>query len=229
MLKFDKPTLVTITAPTCSGKNFLRDTLEHRLGFNRIVSTTTRAMRSGELEGLDYYFIDQEKSLRMERLGVFAELVEFRGARYGVSKFEMGRKMDNSQDSSSPMVILEPKGLELYRAICVHHDWDIFTIYVHTVESLRLERLLRRTLDDYTACNTACSGLGRAPNETKEQIIKTHIDRTISITGDERAWSNSCIWNAIVPGDDIEKAVKMIELGIVNRNQRNKEPAAFML
>ena len=224
MLKFDKPTLITITAPTCSGKNFLRDTLEHRLGFNRIVSTTTRTMRSGELEGLDYYFIDQEKSLRMERLGVFAELVEFRGARYGVSKFEMGRKMDNSQGSSSPTVILEPKGLELYRAICVHHGWDIFTIYVHTVESLRLERLLRRTIDDYTSMDGSL-----APKEAKEQIIKTHIDRTISITGDERAWSNSCIWNAIVPGDNIEKAIKMIELGIANRNHRNKEPAAFML
>jgi guanylate kinase len=217
MLKFDKPTLVTITAPTCSGKNFLRDTIEQEFSWGRIVSTTTRPARAGEVDGADYDFISMEKSIALEAAGCFAELVEFRGVRYGVTHDQMERAMS---DRAPSMVILEPRGLELYKKMCVEKDWDIFTIYVHTVESLRLERLLHRTINDYNSCPF---------RETKEKIIKTHIDRTISITGEERAWSNATLWNAIVPGDDIDKAIKMIELGIENRNHRNKEPAAFAL
>ena len=55
-MKFNKPTLITLTAPTASGKSYLLERLT-RMGLPRVVGTTTRAPRQGEVEGVDYYFI----------------------------------------------------------------------------------------------------------------------------------------------------------------------------
>lgn len=211
MLKFNKPTLITITAPTCSGKNFLMEALQTELNFNRIVSTTTREKRDGEVEGVDYYFISDLESRLREREAKFAELVTFRGTRYGVTHDEMNDKMSGP---NPPMVILEPNGVEIYEAMCIANGWDIFKIYIHAVESLRLERLLYRTIRDYSSAETP---------DGRDRVLRTHIDRTISITGDERGWSNSNTWNAIVPGDNLKAALAMIEYGIAWRNKRNAE------
>ena len=177
MLKFNKPTLITITAPTCSGKNFLMEALQTELNFNRIVSTTTREKRDGEVEGVDYYFISDLESVLKERDAQFAELVTFRGTRYGVTHTEMNGKMSGP---NPPMVILEPNGVEIYEKMCIANGWDIFKIYIHTVESVRLERLLNRTIKDFMAAATVDAG---------NKVLKTHIDRTLSIVGDERRWS----------------------------------------
>ena len=211
MLKFNKPTLITITAPTCSGKNFLMEALQTELNFNRIVSTTTREKRDGEIEGVDYYFISELESVLKERDAQFAELVTFRGTRYGVTHTEMNGKMSGP---NPPMVILEPNGVEIYEKMCIANGWDIFKIYIHTVESVRLERLLNRTIKDFMAAATVDAG---------NKVLKTHIDRTLSIVGDERRWSQSNSWNAIIPGDNIKVALAIVEYGIAWRNKRNTE------
>lgn len=215
-MNFNKPTLVTITAPTCSGKNFLRDVLEQDLDFARIVGTTTRAPRAGEINGQDYHFLDEETSQRFEDSGLFAELIEFRGVKYGVTKGEMKAKMAGPK---TPVIILEPNGVQIYRGICKDLGFDIFTIYVHAVETLRLERLLRRTLIDYSRC---------VRNVDSENVIKTHLSREQSIIGEERSWSNTCLWDAIVPGDNILEAVQMVQQGIKYRNSRNEAPSPYV-
>src|SRR3990167_8748151 len=142
MLKFDRPTLLTITAQTCSGKNFLMAALERELGFTQIVSTTTRAQRAGEGNGKGYWFISDAQSRAMEENGESAELITFRSVRYGVTHAEMNTKM---YGNTVPMVILEPQGLAAYKKICVDNGWDVYTVYVSTVESTRIARLNART------------------------------------------------------------------------------------
>ena len=56
-MKFDRPTLITLTAPTCSGKSYLVDILHREHGLQKILSTTTRDPRQGEIQGIDYDFI----------------------------------------------------------------------------------------------------------------------------------------------------------------------------
>jgi guanylate kinase len=217
MLKFDRPTLLTITAPTCSGKNYLLEALEARLGFTRIVSTTTRPMRTGEVEGRDYFFIDTPRSIELETFGQFAELIEFRGVRYGVTHGEMDRKMAGS---APPMLILEPQGVAIYKKICAQNNWDVYTVYVSTVEFERIRRLAARTSSEALLTN--------GDKAKMKKVIDTHTDRLLSITGEERQWSNTNIWDAIVPGDDIEKALDYIERGVKYRNQRVAAPTAYV-
>lgn len=217
MLKFDRPTLITITAPTCSGKNYLMEAFERELGFERIVSTTTRPMRAGEVQGVDYDFISLARSIELETFGMFAELIEFRGVRYGVTHGEMDRKMSNK---TPPMVILEPQGLAAYKKICFENGWDVYTVYVSTSEPERIRRLSARTAVESLLSN------GDPAKMTK--IVNTHTDRLLSITGEERRWSNTTTWDAIVPGDDLNKALDYIRQGVKYRNQRRAAPTAYV-
>lgn len=231
MLKFDRPTLVTITAPTCSGKTFLMEELERVLGFKRIVSTTTRPNRLGEVDGKDYYFIDDDTSKKMEANGEFIELIEFRKIRYGVTAWEMNEKMNGI---TPPMVILEPQGLQEYKKICTKNSWDIFTVYVSTIESERIKRLIERTsvqlqaaaIDRYENREKTLTNRSHGFNDL-EKIVKAHTDRLLSITTEERLWSNASSWDLIVPGDNIEKALEYITLGVQLRNRKCAEQTPY--
>jgi guanylate kinase len=236
MLKFDRPTLVTMTAPTCSGKSHLLNALTTDGRFSRIVSTTTRAKRPGEVEGVDYHFIDAETSHRMEANGEFFELITFNGTRYGVTHTEMQAKMTGG---AAPIVILEPQGLEIYEQKCREHGWDIFKIYVHVTEKVQLERLLHRSLQaswrSIDALNPTPGRYTQAFFETGSDeakkvlagIINEHQRRLLSITGAERRWLNMYTWDAIVPGDSVEKAAEMIEVGVKWRNRKMGAPVAI--
>lgn len=202
MIKFKKPTLVTITAPTCSGKSHILNALT-RFGLcTRIVSTTTRPARSGEEHGVDYYFITDEQSRRMEASGEFFELIEFNGVRYGVTTEEMRARMGTI---TPPVVILEPQGLEIYEKKCREHGWDTFKIFVNVPEEVKLERLLKRTTDALRQAGMS--------EEAAEALLKEHQRRLLSITGPERMWHMRARWDAIVPGDNLEQALDMIQRG----------------
>jgi len=241
-MKFNTPTLVTFTAPTCSGKSFIldhfakEDTLVTQIMrvkkpdwkftpiMTRVVSTTTRPMRKGERDSVDYYFISMEQSLQMEKEGLFAELVDFRGVRYGVTHEEMAWKMNGDLP---PGVILEPLGLSMYEKYVKEHGWDIFKVFVDTPEAVRIHRLSERTaLDirngilDLLQNVTDIGLLDRADMLTiAEKQLAIHSDRMLSITGDERNWKNANTWDAIVPGDDIHDAIAILEAAIDKRNQ----------
>lgn len=217
MLKFNRPTLVTITAPTCSGKNYLLEGIERAFGWNRIVSTTTRPQRKDEVEGKDYYFIDHHRSIELETFGELAELIEFSGARYGVTHAEMAVKM---AAEVPPMVILEPQGLKAYKKLCSASGWDVFTVYVSTVEEERIRRLNLRTAMDLERVEYLTA-------EKAERILSTHTNRLLSITTEERRWSNSTEWNVIAPGDNLSLALEYIKLGVKRRNVLTSTPTPY--
>lgn len=226
MLKFDRPTLVTITAPTCSGKSYLMNKLETELGFKRIVSTTTRPRRDGEVQGVDYDFISFKTSQELEANGAFAELITFRGVRYGVTKAEMTAKLAGP---NPPMVILEPQGLLEYKKLCAQNGWDIFTIYVNTVEKKRIERLVDRTVSGLGAAIRKADGeYDDVIIDKTADLVEAHTDRLLSIIGEERSWMNVSSWDAIVPGDDIAKALDYIQRGVEWRNKKNRTPAPYV-
>ena len=82
----DKGTLYIISAPSGAGKTSLVAALVDKLARVRIsVSHTTRAMRPGEEDGVNYHFTDRDSFVRQVEQGRFLEHAEVFGNLYGTS------------------------------------------------------------------------------------------------------------------------------------------------
>jgi guanylate kinase len=79
--------LFIISAPSGAGKTSLVKALlakEHTIKLS--ISHTTRKMRPGEVDGVDYHFVDEQTFLTMLNQENFLESAQVHGARYGTSK-----------------------------------------------------------------------------------------------------------------------------------------------
>lgn len=82
-----KGKLVIIVGPSASGKTDLTHALLERVQNSaRLVTTTTRPMRSGEIDGQDYFFVERTVFNQKITEGEFLEHAEVYGNLYGVSK-----------------------------------------------------------------------------------------------------------------------------------------------
>ena len=96
-------TLFIVSGPSGAGKTTLitraRADLERigvKLHFS--VSHTTRQIRNGEVEGRDYYFVDDARFEQMVRAGEFIEWAHVHAHRYGTSKEEVKTRLDRGED-----------------------------------------------------------------------------------------------------------------------------------
>lgn len=75
-----------ISAPSGAGKTTLcKEIIDIFPKLRHSVSYTTRAPRTGEVHGRDYFFVEQEEFSRMVAAGEFAEWAEVHGNLYGTS------------------------------------------------------------------------------------------------------------------------------------------------
>jgi guanylate kinase len=213
---FDRPTLITLTAPTCSGKTHLLNALAE-LGCKRVVSTTTRNPRPGEECGIDYHFISRLESETLEAEGAFAELVTYNGVRYGVTNSEMRNKMVPGKPA--PVVILTPHGIDIYQRYCAEQGWGMFKVFVYAQTQLCLERLAQRTATEIALLTERV----RVPTETLSRVMLTHNSRVKAVLQDEATWQSKASWDLLVPGDNLQKALADLELGVALRNRRERE------
>jgi len=72
-----------LCGPGASGKDHFRKRLIEAKGLVPDVSFTTRAPRQGEVDGVDYKFVDQEKFELMMNINSLYEHVLFNGNYYG--------------------------------------------------------------------------------------------------------------------------------------------------
>jgi len=93
------PLLVVITAPSGVGKSTLCDNMRSALpDVSRAVTCTTREPRSGEVEGVDYYFLGEEEFLARVDSDEFLENALVHGNHYGVLKSELRAKLAGGGD-----------------------------------------------------------------------------------------------------------------------------------
>jgi guanylate kinase len=208
-VKFTRPTIVLITAPTCSGKTHLLEHLIKEGLFARVVGTTTRPRRQGEVDGETYQFVSKDEFSYMADHGKFTQTVTFSGNSYGVTTAALDKA---AETGLAPAIIVEPTGIGQYRQFAYSSGmWDVFQIYVSTEQKVCLQRLNQRTLAD----------LDKALNAVERtKLMEVHTTRTKSILQDEAGWQAKSTWNVIAPGDDIEGAVLMIKAGIYQQNRR---------
>jgi len=98
-MKRSSGTLFIISAPSGAGKTSLVKALTDDLNHIRVsVSHTTRAMRPGEHDGVNYHFVDRAEFDRMNAQGDFLEQAEVFGNCYGTSRRALQQTLDEGHD-----------------------------------------------------------------------------------------------------------------------------------
>lgn len=88
--------LIILAGPAGSGKSTLCERIVRELpGFERVVTSTTRAPRPGEVQGRDYHFFSEEAFDRLVAEGAFLEWARVHGheRRYGTLRRTIDEKL----------------------------------------------------------------------------------------------------------------------------------------
>jgi guanylate kinase len=123
---------IILVGKAASGKDHLRQILEGR-GFKYGVSYTTRPPRIGEVDGRDYYFIEESEFQDLIEQNFFYENVSFNGWSYGTSKEQWNETDD--------VFIMTPSGVSKLKPADRKHS---FIIYIDIPVEIRRERLQMR-------------------------------------------------------------------------------------
>ena len=78
--------LLVVSGPSGVGKSTITNKLRVDDRFWISISATTRKMRTGEVDGVDYHFVADEKFNQMVKQDEFLEWAYFAGAKYGTPK-----------------------------------------------------------------------------------------------------------------------------------------------
>jgi guanylate kinase len=129
--------LFVISAPSGTGKTSLcKEIVDIFPGLRHSVSYTTRPMRNGERDGVDYHFVTPETFNAMVAKGAFAEWAEVHGNRYGTALATLERARNAGED-----ILLD---IDCQGAAQLKKSWDhgVF-IFVLPPSLTELERRLR--------------------------------------------------------------------------------------
>lgn len=115
--------MIEIIGKNGAGKSYLANKL-YRLGFERNVGYTTRPMRNGEIDGIDYFFITKEKFEEYIANDNFVEYKIRSGFYYGILK--------NNISNNTIFVSGDTKKIEEvtgYNILKLYVDCDLTTRY----------------------------------------------------------------------------------------------------
>lgn len=126
--------IIVLVGPSGSGKSTLEARMS-KLGLSKIISHTSRNLRDGEVNGVDYHFVSKDYFLKNKN--DFLEFVNVFGNFYGVHK--------NSLSSCTSVLVVEPGGLkQMLEYEKNHSDVNLITVYLHVSPSVQKKRMLDR-------------------------------------------------------------------------------------
>ena len=94
--------LLVVSGPSGVGKSTITNRLRTDQRFWISVSVTTRSIRTGEVDGIDYIFVDENEFNQMIKDNQFLEWADFAGSKYGTPKKAVDEALQNGKN-----VILE--------------------------------------------------------------------------------------------------------------------------
>ena len=164
----DRGLLIVISGPSGVGKGTVRRALfnmpKHNLTYS--VSMTTRKMRPGEVDGVDYYFVTKEQFEQKINEGKLLEHAEFVGNYYGTPLDKVNEKLDNGNE-----VVLE---IEVEGALQVKSKMPdcVMIFLVPPVKQALYDRLKARGTESEEVINER---IKKANREFKKAYLYDYI------------------------------------------------------
>ena len=137
------PEIAFIMGKSASGKDKIYKNLieDESLNLNTVILYTTRPMRAGETNGVEYFFVNDETAVKMQESGRIVELREYNTV-YGVWKYFT---VDDERIDLSKYNYLYIVTLEGYTKIREYFGADrVVPIYIEVEEGERLMRAIAR-------------------------------------------------------------------------------------
>ncbi len=139
--------MLIISGPSGCGKDTVADMLgEDEPFIERTITTTSRSIRTGEIDGTDYNFINREEFETKISEGYFLEYNEFVGNYYGIPRGPVEEKLSKGRDV---IFVIDWNGA---RKLSSAMPEDVVGVFLlpPSLEDLK-ERLVKRGLDNADA------------------------------------------------------------------------------
>lgn len=179
--------LVVISGPSGAGKTSVCRALKQNPNVEFSVSATTRTMREGEQDGVDYHFLSRDDFQRRLGENQFLEWASYNGNLYGTPRWPMDAALARGKTF---LVEIEVDGTRQLRERAI--DGLYLFIAPPSVEELR-RRLVNRGTN------------GAEEIEQRVRIAETEI----AAAGSDVA--GSPLYDVIVENDVLEQTIKKVE------------------
>ncbi len=139
----NKGKIFIITGPSGAGKTEVAKNilLNKSLGIQRVITCTTRAIRPGEVDGEDYFFLTKEEFLKNIKNKAMFEYAQVYGNYYGSRKKDVGAIIDSGKNV---LFTVDVKGAINLKKI--DRDCKVIFIKAESVNELK-KRLIGRNTD----------------------------------------------------------------------------------
>ena len=141
--------MIVLVGESASGKSSIEKYLVGNCGYSKVVSYTTRQPREGEINGIDYHFIDKSQFHRLKEQGFFAETAVYNGWYYGTSKEDC---------TDDKVAVLTPHGL---RQVSKIEGINVLSFYINVPRRDRLIKILQRGDNIEEAYRRSLSDVGQ--------------------------------------------------------------------
>ena len=143
------PEIAFIMGKSASGKDKIYKNLieDESLKLNTVILYTTRPMRAGETDGVEYFFVNDETAVKMQESGRIVELREYNTV-YGVWKYFTA---DDGQIDLKNGNYLGIGTLESFQKMkCYYGKESVIPVYIEVEDGERLIRAIRREQEQET-------------------------------------------------------------------------------
>lgn len=124
--------MIILVGPSASGKTEIAKILTTKYGFKKFVTSTTRAPRPNEINGIDYNFLTEDTFIKMRNNNDFIETTFYNDNYYGTEK-------KNIDDKT--VLIVESNGLIAFK---LSQYKNIYSYFLNADELERIERMKKR-------------------------------------------------------------------------------------
>lgn len=203
--------LITITGPSTAGKSTLAELFKEQ-GYQEIVSTTTRPQRTGEINGVNYYFVNDKEFSELIKNDQLVEYATVGKHSYGVSK----QAIDNVLNKGIPgVLVIEPQGANNVALFCAEQNISLHKVFINNPMDILVSRLQKRYETDEKA---------------KEEVYKDRLWNIAFIEPKEwtqKAYSGEHhydqVFDSFTPENEKQVLFNILE-NIQNKNKQKKKP-----
>lgn len=124
--------MIILVGASASGKSVVVKKMTEKYGLKKVVTYTTRDLRVGEVNNVDYHFISHDDFLNKKNNNFFLETAFYNNNYYGTAYEDI---------SNDKVLIVEPSGANVYYEKLKD---KIFTVYLQASREERKRRMIER-------------------------------------------------------------------------------------